>query len=149
MTNPSFTLLDALEHWPSTDDDLDELPAALRRTDPLSFVYRPLGPLYPTSNGIVVDGPLGAEAKYVVVDSGEPGPVKDRSPFMATLRVGPDGEWYLASLLFECPSCFGTGIVPENLSPCETCGSSGWGVAAARGVGSASESARSLAAVTA
>jgi hypothetical protein len=66
---------------------------------------------------------VGRHAKVVVVDAAEPS-----IPHLALLRSCNDGRWRLASLRFQCASCFGTGTL--GLEPCDVCGATGWGLAA-------------------
>jgi hypothetical protein len=47
-------------------------------------------------------------------------------PEIAHLTLGKTGEWKLRSLLFQCPACFGSGILSET-ELCSSCGAKGWG----------------------
>lgn len=50
-------------------------------------------------------------------------------PTLAVLREGAGGDYEVVSVDAQCPSCFGVGILPDDVSICDTCGGSGWGVA--------------------
>jgi len=56
--------------------------------------------------------------------------VSSRSlPYLAILWQGADGQWRLRSFEFQCPMCFGTGVVGDDHDGeiCGSCGGSGWG----------------------
>jgi len=67
-----------------------------------------------------VDGP---QAKILVSSKGESLPV------LAILWRSPDGQWRLRSFEFQCPVCFGTGVLGNHIDweICDACGGSGWG----------------------
>jgi len=65
-----------------------------------------------------VDGP---QAKILV---------SSRSlPYLAILWRGADGQWRLRSFEFQCPACFGNGVLGNHpdWEICGSCGGSGWG----------------------
>ena len=65
------------------------------------------------------------EAVFRLYDSSEaPG---YRWPHLARLRYC-DGRWRLESILGQCTSCFGSGLVEPDDTPCGTCVARGWGV---------------------
>lgn len=70
----------------------------------------------------VISRPLltSTTAKFIVYD--------EAIPYLATLVLEGDRLWKLKSFLFQCESCFGSGIDPDG-GPCPTCGASGWGLA--------------------
>ena len=51
------------------------------------------------------------------------------TPFMATLSLGADGSWRLRSFDYQCPACFGTGVLGDHpeWELCVSCGAKGWG----------------------
>jgi len=53
----------------------------------------------------------------------------DSMPFMATLSLGVDGQWRLRSFDYQCPACFGTGVLGDHpdWELCVSCGGKGWG----------------------
>lgn len=66
---------------------------------------------------------VGDQALVVVQDGAE------GDPFLCRLqRQGVDGEWRVASLKFQCSTCFGTG--DDSGAPCSVCGGNGWGLLA-------------------
>jgi hypothetical protein len=58
------------------------------------------------------------QAKILITRSGEP------LPYMAHLQKHNE-EWRLRAFLFQCPGCFGTGVILDE--PCGCCGAKGWG----------------------
>ena len=78
--------------------------------------------------GVFVVGPgivCQDEAIFRLYDSSEaPG---YRWPHLARMRYG-DGRWHLESILGQCTSCFGTGLVEPDDTPCGTCLARGWGL---------------------
>jgi hypothetical protein len=58
------------------------------------------------------------QAKVLVTREGHP------LPWMAHLELH-QGQWCLRSFLFQCPGCFGSGVIVDE--PCGCCGAKGWG----------------------
>ena len=104
------------------------LEAILKETPDDEF-YRALG-RWGTAppGGVFVVGPGVAhddEAILRLYDSSDaPG---YRWPHLARLKYA-DGRWRLQSILCQCTSCFGTGLVEPDDTPCGTCLARGWGV---------------------
>ena len=106
---------DALESILRATSD-DELCRALNRwgTAPPMGVFA-IGP------GLVHED-MGLFRLY---DSAEP--PGNRWPYLARLRFS-EGGWRLQSILSQCTSCFGAGLVEPEDTPCGTCLARGWGV---------------------
>lgn len=51
--------------------------------------------------------------------------VYDPHPHLAIFQRAQE-RWQLDLFLYQCPSCFGTGILFDD-SPCDVCGGTGWG----------------------
>ena len=50
-----------------------------------------------------------------------------RYPYRAQLRF-VNGRWVLHSILGQCLGCFGSGILPDDETPCPVCLARGWGL---------------------
>lgn len=76
-------------------------------------------------SGLRLSEPMirGPRAKVLVSAKGDSG------PFMATLSLGADGQWRLRSFDYQCPACFGCGVLGDhpNWELCVSCGATGWG----------------------
>jgi hypothetical protein len=48
--------------------------------------------------------------------------------YRAILTRDEGGRWHLVRLQSQCTSCFGTGVIEDEMRPCDTCGGEGWGV---------------------
>jgi hypothetical protein len=47
-------------------------------------------------------------------------------PHLALLRQSEDNLWRLEAIIPQCPACFSTGILFDNIC-CGSCGGTGWG----------------------
>ena len=92
-------LLEALDHWATVPPSGE-------------FVVGP---------GIVHE----ERAVFKVWDSAEPG--NGEWPHLAHLTRDHRG-WFLTSILSQCTGCFGSGLLPEDGSPCPVCLARGWGL---------------------
>jgi hypothetical protein len=65
----------------------------------------------------------GSTAKILVSAKG------DSTPFMAKLFLRADGQWRLGSFDYQCPACFGDGVLGNypDWELCVSCGATGWG----------------------
>jgi len=120
---PSDVLREILADWPKKSDSVDMDAFKLRLAPYLAagfnssgFSNRPFGEFSILSNELVV----GDTAKILVYDSADP-----QYPNLAVLSLS-HGKWYLKKFLFQCASCFGTGVLGTD--PCDTCGATGWGL---------------------
>ncbi len=117
-TSAASALDSLLAAWPRAPRDQAQW---LLRFGTAPFSGRPV-----RGNGIEL-APQGGRAdlaRFLVWDDTEaPG---HGIAYLAVLAFAR-GDWELVSLRAECPSCLGTGIVPEEPRPCDTCGATGWG----------------------
>ena len=122
---PSEVLREIMAKWPRKDvaTDMEHLKSLFCRYVTTDFDYgnfsnRPFGEFSILSKELVI----GNVAKLLVYDSANP-----QQPNLAILTRAEDGNWYLKKFLFQCASCFGTGILFDG-DPCDTCGVTGWGL---------------------
>lgn len=113
-------------------DDLAEARRSLQRilrgkgNDLLASALRRWATAPPFGEFVVGSGLTAADtAVFVVWESAES--PRANWPYLARLmRAG--GGWSLVSLLSQCPSCFGSGLLDPDSRPCDTCLARGWGL---------------------
>jgi hypothetical protein len=123
---PLVILQEIMARWPRKNDDSSDESLKERLSGYLAddfdfsdFASTPYGAFSIFSKALVI----GRIAKILVYDTQDPD-----YPKLAVLQKTDDGRWLLKAFLFECLSCFGTGILsPEE--PCGACGATGWGLA--------------------
>lgn len=116
-------------------DELHELAEAqrsLQRTlrekgnDLLASALRHWATAPPFGEFVVGSGLTSANtAVFVVWDSADS--PRAKWPYLARL-IRTDGGWGLVSLLSQCTSCFGSGLLDPDNHPCDTCLARGWGL---------------------
>lgn len=122
---PLIVLQEIMARWPGRNDDSSEESLKERLSGYLAddfefsdLANRPDGAFSIFSKALLI----GRMAKILVYDTKLPD-----YPNLAVLQKTDDGRWLLKAFLFQCLSCFGTGILsPEE--PCGTCGATGWGL---------------------
>jgi len=117
-------LAELLSKWPGKSEsaDLESLKSRLSTYLTADFSWstfsnRPFGEFSIQSKELVI----GNTAKVLVYDSAD-----SQYPNLAILSRSDEGEWRLKKFLFQCASCFGTGVLLND--PCDTCGATGWGL---------------------
>jgi ribosomal protein S27AE len=65
----------------------------------------------------------GTQAKILVSTN------SDSTPYLARLSLLADGQWRLRSFDYQCPACFGAGVLGDHpdWELCFSCGATGWG----------------------
>jgi len=119
-------LTQIMSKWPNRNKEIsigktaNDLRDYLTKDFDLSnFSNRPFGTFSIFSKVLII----GDVAKVVVFDSAE----RQGVPNLAVFKREEDGLWRLDKFLFQCVSCFGTGILFDD-NPCDTCGATGWGL---------------------
>ena len=114
-----------MSKWPTKGETLDEEEIKSRfgkdvtaDFDFSNLANRPNGEFSIFSKVLII----GKRAKVLVYDTSD-----SNYPNLAILERSEDGIWQLATFLFMCASCFGTGILSQD-EPCDTCGVTGWGL---------------------
>jgi hypothetical protein len=122
---PLIVLQEIMAKWPDKNEGLDRESLEEKffgyladDFDFSNFANRPSGTFSVFSNVLLI----GATAKILVYDTQYP-----EYPSLAVLKRTDDGRWRLKAFLFQCLSCFGTGIL-SPIEPCGTCGATGWGL---------------------
>ncbi len=123
---PLIVLQEIMARWPAKNDDSEQESLKERLlgylADDFDFsnlANRPQGAFTIFSKALLI----GRIAKILVYDTKLP-----NHPNLAILQKTDDGRWLLKAFLFQCASCFGTGILSPD-EPCGTCGATGWGLA--------------------
>jgi hypothetical protein len=116
-------LQEIMARWPGKDDNSDDESFKERLSGYLAdefdfsnLTIRPDGTFSIFSKALLI----GKIAKILVFDSKWPD-----YPRLAIMQKTDDGRWLLKAFVFQCLSCFGTGVLaPEE--PCGACGATGW-----------------------